>query len=314
MPYSCSICPHNCRIPDGGFGRCGVRGCRDGRLYLPYHGILSAASNDPVEKKPLYHFHPGESIFSIGFYGCNLSCPFCQNYHISKEFGEPSSSVTSPEKAAERALSEGSFGIAYTYSEPVVHYEWVLETAKAAHRLGLKNVMVTNGFINPGRADALLEHIDALNIDLKSFNDDFYRRELRGSLEPVLEFIRKAAAVSHVEATTLVIPGKNDGEDEISSCSKFLSSVDPDIPYHLSAYYPTYNYSVPPTSSARLTHLADLASEDLNFVYTGNIAGGRTDTFCPDCGTLLISRSGYSTQITGLSSDSCENCGRKIIG
>ncbi|MBI9105433.1 MAG: AmmeMemoRadiSam system radical SAM enzyme [Spirochaetales bacterium] len=310
MQYNCPVCPNNCVIAEGKTGICGVRSSRNGKAFLPYYGVLSAVSTDPVEKKPLYHYHPGKTIFSVGFYGCSLSCPFCQNYRISKEFGKPLSKPVSPARLAESAAGSGSFGIAYTYSEPIVHLEYILETAAEASSLGLKNVLVTNGYINAEPAERLLEITDAVNIDLKSFNPDFYRNELKAKLEPVLKFITKAAKYCHIEVTTLVIPGKNDSEAEISESAAFLASIDKNIPFHLSAYYPSYKYSVPPTRPDALIKLAEKASEKLNFVYTGNIAGGRTDTICPGCGNTLIKRSGYSTVSSGLIHGKCSSCGQ----
>ena len=315
MPAECRVCPNNCVIPDGGRGICGVRGAENRTLHLPYHGAISAAAMDPVEKKPLYHYKPASSVFSIGFYGCSLSCPFCQNHHISKSFPQPAKlNFSSPTDIVEAAESNGAESIAYTYSEPLIHYEWLLECTAAARAAGLRNIIVTNGYLNPDRFDDLLENTDALNIDLKSFNPDFYRRELKGRLQPVLDFITVSARTAHVELTTLIIPGKNDSEEEIRAAADFISSTDVNIPWHLSAYYPTFKYSLPPTSPDKLIRLAETASEKLNFVYTGNITGGISDTICPDCGQLLISRSGYSTDICGIENGVCSGCSAPITG
>ncbi|HAK46345.1 MAG TPA: AmmeMemoRadiSam system radical SAM enzyme [Spirochaeta sp.] len=309
MAVTCKVCPNQCHISDNHFGICGVRGALDNKLHLPYHGILSATSVDPIEKKPLYHFHPGAGIYSVGFFGCSLSCPFCQNYRISKEFPrKPEGRKTRPESVAEAALKSGSFGIAYTYSEPIVHYEWVLECAKEAHARGLKNVLVTNGYINDEPAKELLAWMDAVNIDLKSFNESFYHDELGGSLRPVLDFIRLAADSVHTELTTLIIPGKNDSTAEINKAADFIAGIDKNIPWHLSAYYPAYKYSIRPTGHEEILKLVDTAGEKLNFVFAGNI-GGRSDTYCPSCGSLLIKRSGYSTIVSGIAGGRCTGCG-----
>jgi len=312
MRYNCPVCPNNCSIADGGFGICGVRSNRNGKAYLPYYGILSAVSVDPIEKKPLYHFHPGKNILSVGFFGCSLSCPFCQNYRISKEFPGSQSGSVSPADFVKSALERGTFGIAYTYSEPIIHLEWVLETATEAASHGLKNVLVTNGYINDEPGNELLKVMDAVNIDLKSFNPDFYHDELKAKLGPVLNFIKKAAAKTHIEVTSLIIPGKNDSLKEIQESSSFLASIDKNIPFHLSAYYPSYKYSIPPTAPASLLRLAEAASEVLNFVYTGNISGGRTNTHCPECGNLLVKRNGYSTLIIGAAGQKCKKCGKDL--
>lgn len=290
---------------------CRVRQNRGGELTLPYYGTLSGMAMDPIEKKPLYHFHPGKQILSAGFYGCNFRCPFCQNYDISQQVVVGSSS-TSPEELVEIACRRGSIGIAYTYSEPLVHYEYVLASAKIAREKGLKNVLVTNGYINPTPAAELLEYIDAANVDLKSFNPDFYRNEIKGSLDPVLAFIAQAAPLISLEVTTLVIPGKNDSESEIRAIAAFLSSISPDIPLHLSCYYPTYKYTAGPTPPESVFRLAQAAREKLNYVYAGNVGARETNTLCPDCGTVLIRRRGYSTIVEGLSKDVCSRCGKPI--
>ncbi len=314
MSTSCGICPHNCLLEENKFGICGTRKLKNNEIDLPFYGLISAEAIDPVEKKPLYHYHPSQNVFSIGFFGCSLSCPFCQNHSISKDFKPRISygSFYKPEELISKADKSGSFGIAYTYSEPLIHFEYLLDCMILAERRGLKNILVTNGFINETPADKLLKYTDALNIDLKAFNDAFYKQELKGKLEPVLNFIQNAASKSHVEVTTLVIPDKNDSEKEIMQCADFLSSISPGIPYHLSAYYPSYKYNIKPTEPRKLMQLAAAASTKLDFVYTGNIYGGRQDTLCPSCGNILIKRSGYSTFLPGISDDKCSGCGIDI--
>ena len=310
MTYSCGICPNNCVITESEPGRCRTRfSDSNGELSLPYFGALSALSIDPIEKKPLYNYFPGSSILSAGFYGCSLSCPFCQNYNISKEFSDLDYPKTSPERLVELAGVKRSFGIAYTYSEPLIHYEYLLETSRIARKNGIRNIVVTNGYINKQPAEKLLPELDALNIDLKSFNPDFYRDELKGRLEPVLEFIQLAAQSCHVELTTLVIPGKNDSAEEIDEISSFIADINRKIPLHLSAYHPSYRYRIKSTEAEHLTELSEIASEKLDYVYTGNISAGITNTNCPVCGSLLIRRNGYSVQKVGLNNGSCSSCG-----
>ena len=312
MSYQCFLCPNRCLISDNSFGNCGVRGSKDGESFLPYHGVISAASMDPIEKKPLYHFHPGTAIFSVGFFGCSLACPFCQNSNISKEFSSSHGrQKLAPRGVVDVAIEQGSFGIAYTYSEPIVHYEWVIECAEHAASRGLKNILVTNGYINPEPGKELLKNIDAVNIDLKSFSDSFYKTELKGSLQPVLEFIEYAAGTVHTELTTLIIPGKNDSTDELKSAVDFIAGLNKNIPWHLSAYYPAYNYSIPPTEPASLRAIAERASEKLDFVFTGNISDS-SNSFCPDCGNLLIERSGYHTRLPGIADGKCSSCGAEV--
>ncbi len=309
MPFRCNLCPHKCLIEDNKFGICGVRGSKKGQLFTPFHGRLSAVSIDPIEKKPLFHYFPSYDIFSIGFYGCNLRCPFCQNYQISKEFYTVSDKIIRPSMLVKNAVTSGSFGIAYTYSEPIVHFEYIIESSALAAEAGLKNILITNGFINQKPGTELLKDIDAVNIDLKAFNDHFYKKTLGGRLQPVLDFISSAAEQTHIEVTTLVIPDENDSKAEIEKAAGFIASIDKNIPYHLSAYYPSYNYTASHTRAEKLLELADVSKRHLNFVFTGNIHGGLSDTFCPECGTLLIRRNGYSTRIMTKNKDECHICG-----
>ncbi|MDR1893703.1 MAG: AmmeMemoRadiSam system radical SAM enzyme [Spirochaetales bacterium] len=274
MEALCGLCPHQCRLKEGGLGFCGARQNQGGRIVDRYYGLLSALALDPIEKKPLRHYYPGQFILSAGFYGCNFRCPFCQNHGISQLAGRgepPSGLPLSPEELCEKAVEQGSFGIAYTYSEPLIHYEYLLDCAREARRRGLKNVLVTNGCLTQGPAEKLLPWIDAANVDLKSFNPDFYREELKGDLETVKNFIRLAWDKIHLEVTTLIIPGKNDGADEVFRLSGFLASLSPRIPLHLSAYFPRYHYTLPPTSRQSLFRLTREARKNLAFVHPGNI-------------------------------------------
>jgi len=308
----CLLCPNRCLIASGRAGTCGARTNRGGTLELPYYGKLTAVAVDPIEKKPLYHFHPGSTILSLGFVGCSFHCPFCQNHHISQGTDAPGR-FYAPGEVVRLAHREDSFGIAYTYSEPLIHFEFVVDTARLARQEGLKNVLVTNGYINPEPAEELLAVTDAANVDLKSFDPDFYRREVGGKLEDVKRFIRQASGRIHLEVTTLVIPTKNDSDQEIEAIARFLAEIDPDIPYHLSCYYPAYHYDIPATSRASVQHLGGVARRHLNFVYLGNVGLQDTPTHCPDCDTLLVSRSGYHTRIRGLQNGRCASCGRSIL-
>jgi pyruvate formate lyase activating enzyme len=308
VKLQCRLCPHNCLIADGESGICQIRLNRSGDLSLPYYGSTTGTSIDPIEKKPLYHFFPGSSILSIGFFGCNFRCPFCQNYSISQTVADHAEKIN-PDELVELALKRKSFGIAYTYSEPVVHFEYVTEAASLAKRKGLKNVLVSNGFLNPEPAAALLDLMDAANIDLKSFNPDFYKREIGGNLAPVLEFLKIAAQKVLLEVTTLVIPGKNDGDGEIEEIASFIASLSPDIPLHLSCYYPTFKYSIEATTPDAVFRLAGIAKKHLRFVYPGNVGLRETNTNCPSCGALLIQRSGYATRIQNVKEGRCTNCG-----
>ena len=308
----CRLCPHNCTIGEGKFGICKARTAQGSKLYTTIYGEVSAIAMDPIEKKPLYHFFPGSSILSIGTVGCSFKCQFCQNYHISQNLNYPTD-FYSPEEIAELALNKGSIGVAYTYSEPLIWYEYVYDASIETRKRGLKNVFVTNGYINQEPLSELLKYADAFNIDLKSFNKDFYRKVIGGKLEPVLETIEEVSRHPEIdlEVTTLVIPGYNDSDKEMDEITDFLASLNKDIPYHLSAYYPAYKFKAPSTPIETLERLKEIAERKLNYVYLGNVAGP-TNTYCTECGALLIERHGYYTRIVDLKGDRCGNCGAKI--
>lgn len=307
----CTLCPHRCLLPEGRIGLCRVRANSGGKLSLPYYGIISSMATDPIEKKPLYHFHPGRTIFSVGFFGCNLRCPFCQNFSISQKTGR-GGTFFSPLQIVEEALYRHSFGIAYTYSEPIVHIEYVLETARVARERGLSNVLVSNGTIIREAALDLISSMDAANIDLKSFNPSYYKRELKGDLDTVLNFIRLAYERVHLEITTLVIPGKNDSPEEIEAIARFLAGLSKDIPLHLSCYYPSYTYDIEATDPKSVFALAEIAHRHLRYVYPGNVGFAETNTVCPACNETLISRRGYQVSVRGIENGRCSSCGEEI--
>jgi pyruvate formate lyase activating enzyme len=307
----CLLCPHGCRIAEGRHGICRVRLNRRGDLSIPYYGQLTAVSVDPIEKKPLYHYHPGSSILSVGFLGCSFRCPFCQNYHISQTNQAPARSVN-PEQLIDMTLESRSFGIAYTYSEPLIHYEYVRDASSLAREKGLKNVLVSNGYINAEPASDLLSLLDAISIDLKSFNPEFYKKEIGGSLEEVQRFLAQAADQVHLEVTTLVIPTKNDSDEEIAAIASFLAGLNPDIPLHLSAYYPTYRYTIEATSAERIFELVEVAAKYLRYVFPGNVGAHEATTRCPECNATLIRRAGYQVSMTGIDKGHCHSCGRRI--
>jgi pyruvate formate lyase activating enzyme len=307
----CNLCPNNCLISPGKTGVCKVRLNENDELVLPYFGKLAAVALDPIEKKPLYHFYPGTSILSIGFVGCSFHCPFCQNYHISQST-YASTEFIDPQALVELAERKRSFAIAYTYSEPLIHLEYVLEAARIARDKGIKNVLVSNGYINPQPAEELLNILDAANIDLKCFTEDFYRKEIGGKLEEVKRFITQAAGKIELEVTTLVIPGKNDSREEIAEIARFLAGLDPAIPYHLSCYYPTYKYTIPATPPQTVITLAEQARQYLKYVYVGNVGFYETNTICPSCGNTLSERRGYAVAFPGVENGSCRQCGEKI--
>ena len=294
----CDLCPKTCEIKSGSFGACGVRGSKGGKGIIPFYGFISALAVDPIEKKPLYHFKPGSQILSIGFVGCNLRCPFCQNWHISQSTDIPGKWMQSGEIISS-ALGQDTPSIAYTYSEPLVHAEYLLDCMTLAHRHGMANVLVTNGCINTPAAAEILELTDAANIDLKSFSEETYKKTLCGDLQTVLNFIELAYKMGvHTEITTLVVPDLNDSEDELNAIADFIAELCAEIPWHLSAYHPEYHWNAPPTDAGFLSRTAKEAKKKLTFVYTGNIASGN-DTYC-SCGAVLVRRHGYRIDTTGL--------------
>lgn len=274
MKAICGICPHNCHLENGQTGFCHARTNLDGKIICSNYGKLSSMSLDPIEKKPLYRFLPGTKILSVGSYGCNLRCPFCQNHGISMVSEESTDTVfVSPAELVQKALElikKGNIGIAYTYNEPLISFEYIMDCANLARQKNLKNVIVTNGYICEKPLGELLPYIDAMNIDLKGFTDMFYKN-LCGDLETVKQTIALAAKSCHVEVTTLIIPGENDSPEEMRSLSSWLSGIDSEIPLHISRFFPRYKYnSKKATSVEEIYNLAEIAGEKLKYVYTGN--------------------------------------------
>lgn len=308
---ACLLCPKGCVISEGKRGFCRVRTNIGGKLYTANYAACTACALDPIEKKPLYHFYPGSSILSIGTWGCNFACQFCQNWQIAQ--AEPQEAELFPAQAvaAAKQAGSGNIGIAYTYSEPSVWYEYVLETACLARQAGLKNVVVTNGFINPEPLTQLLPFIDAMNIDVKAFSQKFYRTICAGSLAEVQRTVELAVKHCHVEITTLVVPGLNDDLRELEALAKWISSMDRNIPLHFSRYFPQYKLNAPPTPLATLAVARDKARQYLNYVYLGNAGSSGSDTLCPACGAQVISR-GASVAIHLTVAKTCQACGNKI--
>lgn len=272
----CDVCPHHCRVGEGQTGRCGARKNVRGELVCDNYGKVTSLMLDPIEKKPLRRFHPGSRILSIGSYGCNLSCPFCQNHEISMpEPGrEPGYGVALPEEIKEFALkyvSEGNIGVAFTYNEPLIGYEFVRDTAKLVHEAGLKNVVVTNGCVELRILEEILPYIDAMNIDLKGFTEGYYKM-VGGDLETVKGFIEKAVLGCHVELTTLIVPGENDSEEDMDREARWIASLSGDIPLHITRFFPRYKMKDKmPTEPESIYRLKEIAERHLKYVYTGNI-------------------------------------------
>ncbi|UCB57283.1 MAG: AmmeMemoRadiSam system radical SAM enzyme [Candidatus Omnitrophota bacterium] len=267
----CLLCPHVCLLKKGEVGRCGVRQNEYGRLYSLIYGEVTSCALDPIEKKPLYHFHPGEHILSLGTKGCNLKCPWCQNWAISQEYASCPTEKLSPQEAVSRAKELNSFGIAYTYNEPFIWYEFVYDTALLGHKEGLKNVLVTNGYVNQKPLEEIISLIDAMNIDVKSMDDNFYKKYCDGRLSPVLRTAEFSAARCHVEITNLIIPTLNDSRENFQKLTDWVAEkLGKDTPLHFSRYFPAYKMDIPPTPIETLKAAEEIARKKLRYVYLGN--------------------------------------------
>jgi len=317
----CALCAHRCLIPAGKRGVCAVRENGDGTLYSLVYGRLVSQALDPIEKKPLYHFLPGSLALSIAAVGCNLRCDFCQNHVISQYprehrgriLGEP----VSPEDVVRAAKDTGAPVIAYTYTEPTVFFEMCQDTGALASREGIRNVFVSNGYLTAEAATEAKPFLHGINVDLKAFSEEFYRRYCGASLQPVLDTIRRMVAQGvWVEVTTLVIPGRNDSDEEIKWIAEFLAGVSPDIPWHVSRFVPSYRvHDRPPTPFATLRRARDIGREaGLKFVYLGNFPGEGEDTVCPSCGGVVIRRQGFQLIANDLTDDHCPDCGETLPG
>ncbi len=313
----CLLCPQDCRIRPGKAGFCRVRVNVDGVLYAAKYGRCASYAMDPIEKKPLYHFYPGTYIFSLAAFGCNLRCRHCQNWELSQGDGEDIE--MSPAQAVDIAEKwhhprHRCIGLAYTYSEPLVWYEMVRDTARIARERGLKNVLVTNGYVREDPLRELLPLVDAMNVDVKGFTSRFYRQVCSGRLEPVLRTVETVhGAGCHVEITTLLIPGLNDGPEEIEALVEWLAGVSPDIPLHFSRYFPNYKLTLPPTPLESLKLARDIAARRLHHVYVGNAWEiDASETLCPTCGTTLVSRQGFTASLEELEGEKCRKCGGPV--
>jgi len=313
----CRLCPHRCKIPEGKTGICGVRKNTGKKIELLTYGVISGHALDPVEKKPLYHFFPGHNILSIGSYGCNMKCDFCQNWQISQSHQSEFKANTSIEKLLQEAgLAEKNIGIAFTYNEPVIWFEFMRDTAIKFKEKGFFTVMVSNGFVSREPLNEITKFIDAFNIDLKAFNGAFYKKLTGADLEDVMETLRLIAEKGkHLEITTLIIPGKNDNTDEMENQAKWIADeLGEDVPLHISRYFPMYKRQDPVTPQSTLDTLLEAASAYLKNVYLGNTGSpSGQDTFCKKCGITVTKRYGYSTRLLNLDSQgNCIKCGSRV--
>ncbi|HEY8891120.1 MAG TPA: AmmeMemoRadiSam system radical SAM enzyme [Clostridium sp.] len=308
----CKLCPHNCLINGGEYGKCNVRINKEGKLYTINYGEITSFAKDPIEKKPLYHFKPGSKILSVGSFGCNFSCGFCQNHSISQERAR--SEYISPEKLVEVCRNlEDNIGVAFTYNEPSIWYEYVYNSARLLKET-LKHiniVLVSNGYIKEEPLKMILPYVDAMNIDLKAFNNKYYKDMCGGRVKPVMNTIKLASKECHVEVTTLLVNGENDSSEEIDEISAFLGSLNKDIPLHLSRYFPNYKMKNPATKVDVMFENRDIAKKYLNYVYIGNVANIDNSTYCPKCGYKVIERDGNHISVN-ISDELCPKCGYKI--
>ena len=307
---ACELCPQACVIPEGGHGICLGRSNRDGVLRAENFGQTVSVAMDPIEKKPLYHVCPGLSVLSIACNGCNLRCDFCQNWTISQMKAQ--TTPLPPAELVKLALESRSFGVAYTYTEPVVWFEYLVQAGALVRESGLKNILVTNGVLNEAPLRELLPLIDAMNIDLKSMKESFYRDHCHSKgAEAAKRTIRLAAEACFVEVTNLIIPGLNDSDEDLRELAAFVADVNPSIPLHFSRYFPTYKMDIPATPVSTLVRAKEIAQERLQYVYLGNVrVEDDANTYCPDDGRLLVRRTGYQTEVVGIDGGCCSGCGR----
>ncbi|RLE57809.1 MAG: AmmeMemoRadiSam system radical SAM enzyme [Thermoprotei archaeon] len=319
--FQCLVCPHRCVIPPGATGICGMRENRGGKLVLLSYGKVSSIGIDPVMKKPLYHFWPNHLTYSIASVGCNFRCPWCQNWPISQTTIKNYSwhlRHMDPELVVEEAKSYGCMSISYTYNEPIIWFEYVVDVAKLAKREGLMNILVTNGYATDEALDELCKYIDAANVDWKAFREEVYSKYIKARLEPVLHATKEMKRRGlHIEITYLIIPTVNDNFDDIRKMCKYIvDELGPDTPLHFSRFYPEYRFlDVEPTPVQVLEKACEIAREEgIKFVYIGNVPGHRYEhTYCPECGKRLIARFGFEILEWNLREDmTCPECGAKI--
>ena len=306
----CRLCPQLCVIKPGRHGICGLRANEGGVLRPTAYGQVVSVAVDPIEKKPLYHFHPGTQVLSLGPNGCNLRCRGCQNFEISQE--KAPTHYLSPEALVDLAAANNTPGISYTYTEPLVWFEYLRDACAAARARGFFNVAVTNGYLEEAPARELASTLDAANVDVKSMSESFYRDYCRGALAPVLRTCEIFKQHLHIEITNLLVTGLNDAEDDVRALVAWVkTNLGPETPVHFSRYFPRYRMDAPATPVHHILRAKEIADRDLYYVYVGNVAGvGGTDTACPECANTLILREGYRVRITGIRDGKCATCGR----
>jgi pyruvate formate lyase activating enzyme len=320
LKVRCFLCNHKCLIQDRGIGECSVRKNISGKLYSLVYGKLIAENVDPIEKKPLFNFLPGSATYSIATMGCNFKCFFCQNYQISQVSIDDSNipgRFETPENVVKKAIKSNCESISYTYTEPTVFFEFAYDTSIIAKENKLKNIFVTNGYMSKEALDMISPYLDAANIDLKSFSDDFYKKNTGGKLEPVLNNIKYMKKLGiWIEVTTLLIPGLNDSKEELEQIAVFLRDTGKEIPWHISAYYPQYKSKISPTSFKKIIEAVEIGKNaGLLYVYGGNVYyPGLENTICPKCGNEIITRNGFNIVRTDMNDNKCSKCNFKIDG
>jgi len=316
----CHLCAHECRIPESSFGICGVRQNVQGVLYTMIYAQVIAASIDPIEKKPLYHFLPGSRSYSIATIGCNFKCGFCQNWQISQASLKDSDIIAGhqvmPEQVVEDAKKNSCLSISYTYTEPTIFFEYAYDTARLARKAGLYNVFVTNGYMTRRALDTIKPYLDAANVDLKSFRDDSYKRTCKARLQPVLDTIAAMKELGiWLEVTTLVVSGENDSDEELTEIAEFVARIDNNIPWHISRFHPDYEFhdrmATPMETMKRAREIGRRAG--LRYIYLGNVAEG-TNTNCYQCHELIVDRRYMGLNKLTLENGRCPVCGAKING
>ena len=313
----CHLCPHSCNISPLRRGICGVRENRDGKLYSMNYGKVSSANVDPIEKKPLFHFYPGEDVFSLGSIGCNFRCRHCQNYTISQaSLGELVLQEMRPEDVAETALAHGSRGVAFTYNEPTIWHEFAYDAMKTAKEKGMFTVYVTNGFIQADPLRELASRLDAMNIDVKGFTENFYGKVCKAPLQPVLDATTLAHELGiHIELTYLIIPGENDSRDEVRRFSEWVAELDPRIPVHFTRFHPDYEMTDKPPTPIPTMEMAKQVGQEagLQFIYLGNVMLPHgEDTVCPKCHALVVERRGFGILKLEAREGHCAVCGQDL--
>jgi len=318
----CGLCPHRCLIKEGDEGICRVRRNKEGTLRTLVYGLAAATNVDPIEKKPLFHFLPGSRSFSIATVGCNFRCAFCQNWTLSqspRELKRVLGERLEPEQVVRTARRSGCASISYTYSEPTIYFEYALDCGRLAKAAGLRNNFVTNGFIERAPLEELKGVLDAANVDIKAFREDFYKKYCGGRLAPVLEAVKTLKALGvWVEITTLVIPTLNDSEGELRDLARFIArELGADTPWHVSRFHPDYKLpDLPATPELTLVRAREIGLEEgLKFVYTGNLWGDEGEnTFCPGCGKTVVARTGFQVKAMEVAEGKCRFCGTGIAG